>query len=126
MRILLDTHVLLWYLEGNPTLSRPRRQMIVDSRNDIFVSVASLWEIAIKIAAGKVRIAHSLSDVFQQLSKQTIVILGIQSGHILQVAALPHHHRDPFDRMIIAQAQVEFLPVITHDEVFAAYGIKTF
>lgn len=124
MRILLDTHVLIWFLEGNQDLSKTRRQTIVNAQNEIFVSIVSLWEISIKIGIGKLKLARSLSDVIQHLANQSITILLIQPGHVLQVAALPFHHRDPFDRMIIAQAQVEYLTVITHDAVFANYGIK--
>lgn len=125
MRILLDTHVLIWYLEGNPDLSRPKRELIVNADNDIFVSMASLWEIAIKISIRKLRITRSLTDIFQQLTSQSIEILNVAPGHILQVAMLPFQHRDPFDRMIIAQSQVEFLPVMTTDPEFAAYGVRT-
>lgn len=114
----------IWYLEGNQSLSRPRRQSIVDANNDIFVSIASLWEIVLKIGVGKLKISRSISEIFHQLSDQSISILHIMPGHVLQVAALPFYHRDPFDRMIIAQAQVEFLSVMTRDGIFADYGIK--
>jgi PIN domain nuclease of toxin-antitoxin system len=124
MRILVDTHVLIWYLEGNENLESSKRRKIVDSGNEIFVSSVSLWEIAIKISINKLKISRSLTDIFQQFAIQSIDILQIQPGHILQVATLPFHHRDPFDRMIIAQAQVEFLPVMTHDPQFSKYGIK--
>lgn len=124
MRMLLDTHVLIWYLEGNPELSRTHRDLIVNADNAIYVSMASLWEVAVKISIGKLTIAKPLTDIFKQLSVQSINILGIQPGHVLQVAALPFHHRDPFDRMIIAQSYVEFLPIITHDKTFADYGVK--
>jgi len=124
MRVLLDTHILIWYLEGNQDLSRTRRHIIINPANEIFVSSASLWEIAVKISVGKLKISRSLSDILQQLSTQSIEILPIKSGRILQVATLPFHHRDPFYRMIIAQAQVEFLSIITHDDAFANHGIK--
>ncbi|NOT48303.1 MAG: type II toxin-antitoxin system VapC family toxin [Acidobacteria bacterium] len=124
MRILLDTHVLIWYLEGNQGLSRTNRQKIVDPDNEIFFSLAGFWEIAIKAGTNKLKISRSLSEILQQLSAQSIQVLNIQPGHILQLATLPFHHRDPFDRMMIAQAQVEFLPVLTHDSAFADYGIK--
>lgn len=124
MRILLDTHVLIWFLEGNQELSKPRRQTIVNAQNEIFISIVSLWEISIKISIGKLTLSQSLSHVVQHLTDQSIAILLLQPGHVLQVATLPFHHRDPFDRMIIAQAQVEYLNVITHDSVFADYGIK--
>ncbi|MBX3290573.1 MAG: type II toxin-antitoxin system VapC family toxin [Acidobacteria bacterium] len=124
MRMLLDTHVLIWYLEGNESLSRRHRDLIVNADNEVFVSISSLWEVAIKTSIGKLTIAKPLTDIFKQLSVQSINILGIQPGHVLQVAALPFHHRDPFDRMIIAQSYVEFLPIITHDKTFADYGVK--
>ena len=124
MRLLLDTHVLIWYLEGNQSLSKSRRQSIVDARNDIFVSIASLWEMSIKIGSGKLKISRSLSDVIQQLINQNIAILPVHPGHVLQVATLPFHHHDPFDRMLIAQSQVESLSVMSHDSAFADYGIK--
>ena len=124
MRLLLDTHVLVWYLEGNPELSRPRRELIVKSETEAFVSIVSLWELVIKTSIGKIKLTRSLTDIFRQLSLQSIEILPIAPGHTLQVAILPLHHRDPFDRMIIAQAKVEFLPIVTSDQEFAAYGIK--
>lgn len=124
MRILIDTHVLIWYLEGNQNLQLSKRQKIVDPGNEIFVSSVSLWEIAIKVSINRLKISRPLTDIFQQMSLQSFDILQIQPGHILQVAALPFHHRDPFDRMIIAQAHVEFLPIMTHDPIFANYGIK--
>lgn len=125
VRVLLDTHVLVWYLEGNANLSRPQRELIVKAETEVFVSTASLWEIAIKTSIGKLKITRSLTDILQQLSFQSIDILHIAPGHVLQVATLPFHHRDPFDRMIIAQSKVEFLPIITLDKEFAAYGVKT-
>lgn len=124
MRILLDTQVLIWYLEGNQQLPRPSRHLIVDSRNEIYVSIASLWEIAVKASTGKLKVSRSLADILPVLYDQSIDILQIMPGHVLQVATLPFHHRDAFDRMLVAQAQVEFLTLMTRDEVFAQYGIK--
>lgn len=124
MRVLLDTHVLVWYLEGNPNLSRSSRELIIKAETEVLVSMASLWEIAIKTSIGKLKLTRSLTDVFQQLSSQSIDILTIAPGHVLQVAMLPLHHRDPFDRMIVAQAKVEFLPIMTTDNELAAYGVK--
>ena len=122
--MLLDTHVLIWYLEGNESLSRRHRDLIVNADNEVFVSISSLWEVVIKTSIGQLTIAKPLTDIFKPLSVQSINSLGIQPGHVLQVAALPFHHRDPFDRMIIAQFYVEFLPIITHDKTFADYGVK--
>ncbi len=124
MRVLLDTHALIWYLEGDQRLPRSQRELIVKAQTEVFVSIASLWEIAVKTSIGKLSISRSISDIHKQLSAQSIDILSIHLGHVLQVATLPLHHRDPFDRMIVAQSKVEFLPVITNDNVFAAYGIK--
>lgn len=124
MRILLDTHVLIWYLEGNTLLQQKHRQHILNSANDVFVSAASLWEIVIKVSLGKLKTSRSLSEVIVQLEKQSIDILTISPGHALQVAVLPFHHRDPFDRMLVAQAHVEFMSVISYDPSFEPYGLK--
>ncbi len=125
MRVLVDTHALIWYLEGHKSLSRSKREVIINPANEVFVSTVSLWEIAIKISVGKLKLKTSLTDVLNQLAIQSIEILTIAPGHVLQVASLPLHHRDPFDRMIIAQAKVEFLTVVTTDSEFLAYGVKT-
>ncbi|MGD9563138.1 MAG: type II toxin-antitoxin system VapC family toxin [Pyrinomonadaceae bacterium] len=124
MRILVDTQALIWYLEGNVSLSRNKRDVILNRANDVFVSIASLWEIAIKISLGKLKIRGSLTEIIDQLASQSIDILTIAPGHVLQSANLPLHHHDPFDRMIIAQSKVEFLTIVTTDPVFAAYGVK--
>jgi len=94
MRILLDTHVLIWYLEGNTLLQQKHRQHILNAANKVFVSAASLWEIAIKVSLGKLKTSGSLTEVITQLDKQSIDILTISPGHVLQVAVLPFHHRD--------------------------------
>lgn len=125
MRVLVDTHVLIWYLEGHKSLSRTKRDVVIDPANEVFVSTASLWEIAVKISIGKLKLKTLLTDVINQLAVQSIDILTIAPGHVLQVATLPLHHRDPFDRMIIAQSKVEFLTIVTSDPEFIAYGVKT-
>jgi len=124
MRFLLDTHVLIWYLEGNSNLAPRQRELVVNSDNEVLVSIASLWEIAAKTSIGKLTISRSMTEILKQLATQSIEILSIEPAHVLQVAKLPLHHRDPFDRMIIAQSKVGFLPVLTHDRTFLDYGIK--
>ena len=124
MRLLIDTHILIWFLEGNRLLSISRRQTIAKARNDIFVSVASLWEIAIKISLGKLLLIKPLADVIKQITVEDIEILPISPEHILQVSTLPFHHRDPFDRLLIAQAQVENLAVMTNDVEFSGYKVE--
>jgi PIN domain nuclease of toxin-antitoxin system len=126
MRLLIDTHILIYFLEGNQLLSKDHQQIIADQNNDIFLSIASLWEMAIKISTGKLMISQPLDDVIRQIDAETIDILPISAEHTLQVSTMPFHHRDPFDRIIIAQAQIENLPVITSDEIFSAYQIKLF
>jgi PIN domain nuclease of toxin-antitoxin system len=126
MRFLLDTHILLWFLEGNKLLAKSCRQIIANPQNDVFVSVASLWEMAIKISLGKLTLVQPLADVIKQIVVEDIIILPILPEHILQILTLPFHHRDPFDRIIIAQSQIENLPVVTDDREFGAYTVKTF
>ncbi len=124
MQILIDTQILIWFLEGNNLLSPNRCRIISSSQNKIFVSLASLWEIAIKISIGKLTLSKPLADVIEQISKENIEILNISPKHILQVSTLPLHHRDPFDRIIIVQSQVENLDLMTEDAEFGKYGIS--
>ncbi len=125
MQFLIDTHILIWFLEGNKLLSKSRREFIENPNNEIFVSIASLWEIAIKISIGKLALAEPFSDVIKQIAVENIKILAISPEHALRISTLPFHHRDPFDRLIIAQAQVENLTIITNDREFSSYGIKS-
>lgn len=124
MRLLIDTHSLIWFLEGDVSLSKPNRQIISDSNNEVFLSIASLWELAIKISIGKLILSKPLADVIKQICSENIEILPISPEHILQVSTLPFHHRDPFDRIIVAQSQIENLALITNDAAFANYGIQ--
>lgn len=118
MRFLIYTHILIWFLEGNNLLPKSRRQIISNSQNEVFVSIGSIWEIAIKISIGKLTLAKPLEDVIDQISFQNIEILSISPQHILQLLSLPFHHRDPFDRLIIAQSQVEHLAIMSNDSEF--------
>ncbi len=111
MQLLIDTHILIWFFEGNKLLSKSRRQIIANPQNEIFVSIASLWEMAIKISLGKLTLAKSLADVIKQIGVEDIELLPISPEHTLQVSTLPFHHRDPFDRIIIAQSQIKNLAV---------------
>jgi len=124
MRLLIDTHILIWFLEGSKLLSKSRRQIIANQQNDIFVRIASLWEMAVKISIGKLTLAHSLAAVIKQIAAQDIEILPITPEHALQVFILPFHHRDPFDRIIIAQSQIENLTIMTGDNDFGSYSVK--
>lgn len=120
MRLLLDTHILLWWLSDDPTLPPRAGELIADSRNPIFVSPMSLWEIAIKSQLGKLR--ADIDEVRTAALQSGFQPLPFTLDHAAAVARLPPHHRDPFDRGLLAQALVEPLRVLTHDETLAAYG----
>jgi PIN domain nuclease of toxin-antitoxin system len=119
LRILLDTHLLLWWLEGSPSLSAQARAMIRDPENTVFVSAVSLWEIGLKQSLGKLRLPV---DFAERLAEESFESLPLTAAQTRQVSSLPWHHRDPFDRMLVAQAQVEKLVLLTGDEALAAYG----
>jgi len=120
MRILLDTHILLWHLTDNPKLSLQNSQLIEDAEHQKFFSLASLWEMAIKSSLGKLHIQHALDRIVPA----EIIILDIKLEHIKHVQTLPFYHRDPFDRLLVAQAISEELIVMTDDQCFEHYGIE--
>ena len=125
MKYLLDTHALLWFLAGDIKLSVRARQLIEDSNHEIFISIVSLWEIAIKVSLEKVVLGKPFEDLLpEQLHLNSIEILPITVGSLIKLTTLPFHHRDPFDRLIIAQAFVEGVPIIGVDAAFDAYGIS--
>jgi PIN domain nuclease of toxin-antitoxin system len=124
MNLLLDTHAFLWFIDDNPKLSPTARVLIADANNRIFLSVASLWEIAIKISLGKLRLAQPFEVLLpQQLSLNHIDLLDIAVEHTAVVATLPFHHRDPFDRLLIAQAKAEAIPIVGSDAAFDVYPV---
>ena len=122
MRLLLDTHALLWWLADDPTLSRAARRAIAAVESRVYVSAASAWEISIKRALGKL---DAPPDVEDQVEVSGFEPLSITIGHASAAGALPAHHDDPFDRMLIAQAMAEDLIVVTRDPRFAPYGVGT-
>ena len=124
MRALLDTHALLWFLLDDARLSEAARSFMVDPDNVLEVSPATYWEIAIKIRLGK----YSLPEPYQpfmesQLAANDLGILPILPSHTALLTTMPFHHRDPFDRLLIAQAQAESVPLVSNDEQLDAYGI---
>ena len=121
MILSLDTHVLLWWLAGNATLSQTTRTEISDGKNLVFVSAAAAWEMVIKSALGKLDIP---SDLEAALTANRFQPLPITIPHALAVADLPHHHNDPFDRLLIAQAKVEGLTLVTRDEQIKKYDVS--
>ncbi len=120
LRLLLDTCVLLWALEDNPRLSKSARQLIVEPRNVVYVSAASAWEMAIKSARGNLNAPDNLTE---ELVKARFTELQVTIAHGEQAARLPLIHKDPFDRMLIAQAQVEDLTLITSDSKIPQYEV---
>lgn len=119
MKFLLDTHLLLWWLSNSPLLAGPARQLIADPRNTIFVSAVSVWEVWLKSSIGKLRVPSAFA---QKLASQSFMELPLRAEHTPAVAMLEWHHRDPFDRMLIAQAKSENLILLTADKALAAYG----
>ena len=126
MNYLLDTSTFLWYVTAQSELSPHARSIVGDSRNNIYLSFVSIWELAIKFRVGKLElIPNSLTDWLQiQLAANTFRLLEIRVSHLVQYADLPLVHRDPFDGLLIAQSQVENIPVITSDAAFDAYDIQ--
>jgi PIN domain nuclease of toxin-antitoxin system len=124
MNILLDTHAFLWFVNDDPQLSDAAKRLIEDETSQPFLSVASLWEMAIKISLGKLTLKQPY-EVFllQQLSVNGIGILNITLRHAAEVATLPFHHRDPFDRLLVVQSKIENMPLISADSIFDHYGI---
>lgn len=119
MKFLLDTHLLLWWLSNSPLLPEPARQLIGDPNNTIFVSAVSLWEIWLKSSIGKLRVPSGFA---QKLAAEPFADLPLRARHTPAVAMLEWHHRDPFDRMLIAQAISENLVLLTADKALGAYG----
>lgn len=123
--MIIDTHVLLWWLESSPRLSRRVTRILTEGDETMFWSVASSWEVAIKVSSGRLVLPRPYAELVDKvIPGEGLDLLQISNAHLLQVAALPHHHHDPFDRMLIAQAIVERLPVITADPSFEDYDVK--
>lgn len=121
MRLLLDSHVLLWWLMDDPQLGAAARTAITQPQGLVHVSAASLWEIEIKAALGKLDLGGA--DLLAELEDNQFLELPIAGRHAIAAARLPRHHGDPFDRLLAAQAQLEQLTLVTHDRVFADYGV---
>ena len=119
MSLLLDTHVFLWWRENSPRLREPTRRAIARA-DDVWISAASAWEIAIKTRIGKIRAPASIEQGVEESGFRRLLI---DFAHAAGIADLPLHHRDPFDRMLIAQARVEGLTIVTHDRRFEPYGV---
>lgn len=121
-RLLLDTHTFLWWLSDDSQLGADAKSIIADNQNVVFISAATGWEIAIKKALGKLEVPDNLDALVE---KEGFEHLPITFYHGEQAGALPNHHKDPFDRMLIAQAQAEGLVIVTADKTIPQYGVRT-
>jgi PIN domain nuclease of toxin-antitoxin system len=124
VRLLLDSHVFLWWVRADPALSRRARAAIGDVGNECFLSHASVWEMAIKASLGKLELTTSVERfVSEQCELNDIRPLAIALAHVVAVERLPFHHRDPFDRLLVVQARHEGMTLISHDPSLKAYGV---
>ncbi len=125
MRLLLDTHTFLWWINNDSLLSDPARVAISSERNECFLSLASCWELAIKVSIGKLRLTKPVERFIpEELAANDFQLLPIDFRHIVKVEALPFHHRDPFDRLLAAQVLTEKMTIISADTMLSEYGVK--
>jgi PIN domain nuclease of toxin-antitoxin system len=125
MRFLLDTHAFLWFVAGDKRLSVRARNRIEARNSEVLLSIASIWEIAIKAALGRLPLPSPVrSFVPQQMTENKIGLLPVALDHALEAGSLPHHHRDPFDRMLVVQARMEEMPIISADPELDRYGVE--
>jgi len=125
VRLLLDTHAFLWWVGEDAKLSRAARDAIGDGANECYFSMASAWELAIKVSLGKLTVNGRLDRLLpEQLAANGFETLHIEVDHVARVASLPFHHRDPFDRLLVAQALAEDLAIVSADLVFRRYGVR--
>ena len=125
MRLLLDTHTFLWFIGGDTALSPYARQLIEDRTNERLLSIASLWEMAIKASLGRLTLTLPFTDlVAEHVHGNAIELFEILPRHLDVLTTLPFHHKDPFDRMIIAQSQAENMPILSRDSAFDDYAIR--
>ncbi|MEK6767216.1 MAG: type II toxin-antitoxin system VapC family toxin [Planctomycetota bacterium] len=120
MRVLLDTHILLWWLKDDRNLPNDAINIIENTTNGIFISAINAWEIAIKKSLGRIQI--DMNEFLESIKNSGFGVLNVTANHACQVASLPDHHKDPFDRMLIAQSIVEPMRLLTHDELLTQYG----
>jgi len=125
VRALLDTHTLLWWLSDDPALSRSARRVLADAKNSIIVSAASAWEIATKVRLGKLPTAADLATNFVgYINQADFELLAISADHAIRAGLLPGAHRDPFDRMLIAQAQSENISIVSKEKIFDNFNVQ--
>lgn len=125
MRLLVDTHAMLWWLRDDHRLSRRARATLADGGNELLWSIASSWEIAVKLRIGKLELDRPLDRLFADLvSEQGVELVPVGHEHCSRLGNLPIHHRDPFDRMLVVQAQHARVPILSADSKFSAYDVE--
>ena len=125
MTVLMDTHSFLWFVDGNEKLSITAKETIEDSANNKFLSIASLWELAIKLSIGKLGITQPFEKFIpQQLQTNGFQLFEITFEHLVKTTRIPFHHRDPFDRLLAAQCPTEDIPIISADSIFDDYAVR--
>ncbi len=124
MRILLDTQAFIWFVENDKQLPAKISKIIENSENTILISIATLWEMTIKMSLAKLHLSCTIEQMIEKLYKNGFEILPIDSIHIIKLSTLPYIHRDPFDRIIISQGLTELLTIISSDRIFDDYGVK--
>lgn len=124
MKFVVDTHILIWFLEDSEKLDRGIKELLLDTQNQIFVSQASLWEMAIKISLGKLKIPMLLEELLFHMERVGWSVLSIKNADILKLLTLPYVHSDPFDRIIVCQCKRYGYGLITHDKAFEGYGVE--
>lgn len=127
MRLLLDSHTILWFVEDDPQMPEHIKNLIEDEQHEKFVSVASAWELAIKVSTGKLALAKPIEVYLPDIIENNgFLLLPVTMPHALRVATLPFHHKGPFDRLLIAQSLQEAMPIVGIDAVFDNYGVQRF
>ena len=125
MRLLVDTHVFLWALLDDHRLSKKAKQILRSDEHELVFSLVSLWEIAIKMKTGKLNaVGSSVAYIHDEMEAFGMELLPIRYEHLLQLESLPAHHGEPFDRLLLAQAVTESLPILSHDRMFGRYPVK--
>ncbi len=123
MKLLLDTHAFIWFVENDNNLPESVRNLIENIENETLISIASLWEIAIKASLNKLELKNNIESIIKNMSLNGFSILEILPEHIITVSKLPFHHRDPFDRIIIAQSLTENIKIVGRDIIFKEYNV---
>lgn len=121
MRVLLDSHTLIWFYSGNERLTQKAKEIIENTQNECFLSLTSVWEMAIKIKLGKMNLGVSLEQFVEDVTENGIQMLGVELKHILKTQELDFHHRDPFDRLIFSQAITESMVLLSADSIADLY-----